>query len=950
MSNLTKLIADESPFPRLYIRHALTYMKDKLGGAGELVDATNPVAMMLEAASSIGAGVMLGVQNQVRGLHSATAMNLTELYKHMTDDDFIGRFSDCATGNFMLFLDYDELIHGAYNGTMVIPKHLKVRVSGATFVTQYPIIIRVVEHGGITIAYDTTVVSALQSKYNVPLTWQPTTFGGRKHITISFTAPQVDVVTHHLQATGITALRQEVAYTDLFYYAQAYISQNGEWVPVTTTHIDDVYNPSIPTVCLRVLERTVVVVVPQAYYNNGLITGEVRLDVYTTKGPVSIAASALTAESFFLEYSPTSQNTTTPEIAAFLGLSRKAVMSPYDIVGGALGMSFEQLKTRVVNRQSAKLGLPITELQLSDTLMLEGFALDKVSDYVTNRVYVASRGFEEVTGRQTSSALSAQTASFTGFLYQLLSSPGVSNVSDRVVIRSGTLFRRGVTGLEVVDALEDSMLGAVANTNIDALCAQVNQQRYVYTPFHYVIDTRGNQVSMSAYQLGNPVIHGTELITTNLKVGISAMTSQHAIKFAETGYAMAVRCREDGIPTDLPENELKAVISWVVPGTTQRRYLHGVRTTTGRTWVFRFELLSSFDIDPENRLSIAGMASMLPLSGEFDLVYYTTIGSGSIETPDAILQGMDPAVPGVGICCEKVYFTLGNRLKRLWAPVRAIGDGSEYLRYEQTVYAIYPKDVYETDATGQIRIAIDSSTQTPTFIKLHSAGDTMVDEQGQPVVLHQPGEYVLDQNGQRVLKNGIRSMMFSFDLCLLDAVYKYATDPATTEYVQRCLGDMGYWADTALDGIAGQLLDRTALYFRPAQSAGSIAVITGEGIVREIAAEQRLTVTFDIYKSVYDDVGLRQAIALQTPEVIGTVLSATTISKTELESALMAKFKGSVLSVQVSGLFNDQFRAVTVADRLARPALAKRLEPTLARTLQVVNDLTIVFKPFDPGV
>lgn len=950
MSNLTQLIASESPFPRLYIRHALTYMKAKLNGSGELVDATNPVAMMLEAVSSIGAGVMIGVQNQVRGLHSATAMNLTELYKHMTDDDFLGRFSDCAAGSFMLFLDYDELIHGTHNGTIVIPKHLKIRVSGATFATQYPIVIRVVEHGGITISYDTTVASPLQSKYNVPLTWQPTSFDGRKHIAISFTAPQVDVVTHHLQATGITALRQEVAYTDLFYYAQAYISQNGEWVPITTTHIDDVYNPAIPTVCIRVIERAIIVVVPQVYYNNGLITGEVRLDIYTTKGPVSITSSALTVESFFLEYNQTSQNTTTPEIAAFLGLSRKAVISPYDIVGGALGMTFDQLKSRVVNRQSAKLGLPITELQLSDTLMLEGFALDKVSDYVTNRIYVASRGFEEVTGRQTSAALSAQTAPFTGFLYQLLSSPGVTNVADRIVIRSGTLFRRGVLGLEVIDVLEDSMIGTLATTNIDALCAQINQSRYVYTPFHYVIDTRGNQVSMSAYQLGSPSIRGTELVTTNLKVGISAMTSQHAVKFTDSGYSIAVRCREDGIPTELPEDSLKAVLSWVVPGTTQRRFVHGTRTTTGRTWVYRFDLLSSFDIDADNLLSISGISSMLPLSGDFDLVYYTTIGSGSVETPEVILQRMDPAVSGVGVCYEKVSFSLGRRLKRLWSPVRAIGDGSEYLTYDQTVYAIYPEDVYETDATGQVKIAIDSSTQLPTFIKLHSAGDTMVDADGQPVVLHRPGEYVLDQNGQRVLKNGIRSMMFSFDLCLLDAAYKYATDSATTDYVSRCLSDMGYWADDALDGIAGQLLDRTALYFRPAQSAGSIAVITGEGIVREISAEQRLTVTFDIYKAVYDDIGLRQAIALQTPDVISTVLTSATISRTELESALMSKFKGSILSVEVSGLFNDQFRAVTVADRLARPALAKRLEPTLARTLQVVNDLTIVFKPFDPGM
>lgn len=949
MSNLTELIQKENPNPRQYMRHALSFMKNKMMGMGELVDGTNPVALMLEAASSIGAGVMLGVHNEIRGLYAATATNLTELYKHMTDDDFLGRFSDCATGTFMLILDYEEIVHGNHNGVITVPKHLKIRVSGATFVTQYPIVIRILEHGGITISYDTTVVSALQSKYNVPLTWQTAHFNGRKHISISLTAPQVDVTTSYLQTTGITALRQELAYADLFYYAQAYIRQGGSWVPITTTHVDDIYNPATPTVCLRVLEKTLVMNVPQVYYNNGLITGEVRLDVYTTKGPVSITSSALTAESFALEYNPTSQNNTTPEIAAFLGLSRKAVMSPYDVVGGAYGMSFDALKQRVVNRQSAKLGLPITELQLNDTLMLEGFALDKVSDYVTNRAYVASRGFEEVTGRQTSSALSAQMAPFTGFLYQLMGSSGVSNVADRLVIRSGTMFRRTLTGVDVVDVMEESMISALAASNIDGLCNHLNQNQYLYTPFHYVVDTRGNQVSLNAYHLSNPVLSGTELVTTNQNVSISGSTAQYAVKFSDTGYSLAIRCREEGIPNDFPEDSLKAVLSWIIPGTNQRHFIEGVRTSTGRTWVFRFELPTTFDIDADNTLSIGGVSSMLNLKGEFDLVYYTTLGAGTQETPTAIAERMGDSQAGIGISYEKIAFTLGHHLKRLWTPIRALGDGSEYLQYDQVIHAVYPEDVYDQDATGQVRIAIDSSTGLPSFIRLHQAGDTMIGEDGHPVILHRPGEYVRDQNGQRILKNGVRSMMFSFDLCLLDAAYKYATEQSTTEYVQRCLADMGYWADGALDGIAGQLLDRTALYFRPAQSAGSIAVISGEGVVREIAADQRLTVTFDIYKAIHDDVGLRQSITLQTPEVISAALKNTTISKTELEGLLLARFKGSVLAVRVDGLFKDQFRAVTVADRMGRPALAKRLEPTLSRTLQVTNDLNIVFRPFDTG-
>ncbi len=944
--NFTELYVKESPSPRAYMRLALNLIKDKMAGAGELVDATNPMALTVEAASSIGAGVLMSVQNQIRGLHAATAMNLAELYKHMADDDFIGRFSDCATGKFMLILDYDELVYNAVNGKIVIPRHLKIKVSNTVFSTQYPIVIRVVDHGGITIHYDTSTESVLQSKYGIPLVWQSMLFNDRKHIAITMTVPQVDPNTRYLQSTAITALRQEIAYSDYFYYAEAFIQVGGVWTPIKTMHVDDVYNPTEPTVCLRVLDKQIVVLIPQVYYNNGLITGEVRLDVYTTKGPISLNTSSLLTESFSLDYSPTALSVSSPEIAAFIGLSRKAVLSPEDIVGGALGLSFEQLKTRVVNRQSAKLGLPITELQLNDVLSLEGFSVDKVSDYVTNRIYVASRGFDEISGRDTATSLSAQMATFTGFVYQLTGNDRVSSVGERIVIRSGALFKRDLIGVVPVGSMEELALTTAMQSSNSAICSMINEGQYLYTPFHYVIDTRGNQVSLNAYQLTTPSITGTELVTTNQEVPVVAITDNFAIKFNDTGYSIAIRCNGNGIPTELPEDSLKAVISWLIPGTTQRYFIEGVRTSTGRNWVYRFELPSAFDIDENEYLSVGSLSSMISLNTIVDIVYYTDIGSPVGDTPPSILDKLPIGTVGVGVSHERMAVNFGHRLKRLWAPIHALGDDADYVQYHDTVYATYASDVYLKDQTGQIKITIDSATGKPMFVKLHNAGDVIIDSTGHPIVLHERGDYVRDSNGDRVLLNGVLSMMFSMDLCLLDGAYRFANDPLTVSYVENCLKSMGYWADDALDAIAGQMLEQTSLYFKPKQSAGAISVISGEGTVRDIASDQKLVVIFDIYKNRYDDLEYRQSIVKRTPEVIAKVFNNSTISLTELEGALLAAFSDAILAVEIKGLFRDQFRAITIADRTARPALAKRLESTLSGALHVTNDLTIQFRPF----
>ena len=55
-----------------------------------------------------------------------------------------------------------------------------------------------------------------------------------------------------------------------------------------TTHTDQIFDAAAPTVVLTILKGFVRVTVPQIYVSNGLIEGELRIDVYTTEGPLDL--------------------------------------------------------------------------------------------------------------------------------------------------------------------------------------------------------------------------------------------------------------------------------------------------------------------------------------------------------------------------------------------------------------------------------------------------------------------------------------------------------------------------------------------------------------------------------------------------------------------------------------------------------------------------------------
>ena len=149
---------------------ALNRLDEITKGLIDVVDASNPFAFLLEAGSVNAAAAMLANETLTRKQYPSVAVTEDDLYLHMSDRDYVGRFATPSRGVFKILMSKDELVRqrAVLTGEgrvrkLTIPRDTQITVAGNAFTMQYPIDIRVMSHGGIQVVYDTSIMSPLQT-------------------------------------------------------------------------------------------------------------------------------------------------------------------------------------------------------------------------------------------------------------------------------------------------------------------------------------------------------------------------------------------------------------------------------------------------------------------------------------------------------------------------------------------------------------------------------------------------------------------------------------------------------------------------------------------------------------------------------------------------------------------------------------------------------------------
>lgn len=928
----------------------------------DIVDPSNPFVFLMEAAVSCTGAFMDQQKVLTRKQYPVHAITEEDLYLHMADSDYVGRFASPSRTSFTLLLGKEEVIRKAVSTNtggirkLVIPKHTEFTIVGIRFSLQYPIEIRIMSHGGIQIVYDATEESPLVSLESNLLTWSITRIKQTDFIAIRIPANQFRIASHYGQLNPSTGFNETFSYTDQFYFARAYLEQaDGSWKEVKTTHTDQVYDVRTFTVVLKVLEGQLNVRVPQIYFTEGMAQRNLRVDIYSTRGKMDLPLGEYRTSEFGVTWRDLDRTETSRFSAPLNSFSTMILFSDQRARGGNNAIGIDELRRRVISNSNGQAMLPITGQQLEAAGEDLGYQIVKSVDNVTERIYKATRSLPEPSLEGTITPAALRISTIQESMETLGDYANAKDNGARITLTPNMLYERkdGLT-----NPVSDQRMTELNEMDYETLIATVNEGRFLYTPFHYVLDGSDSAFDLRAYLLDFPEIVNKQFVQENDTAQLEVATSSYSIERTAEGYRLMIATRSGDAFKSLDDANVHVQLAYTPVSENNRAYMTGqlYGKTESNERVYRFDLPTDFDIDDQNGLKLLGFnmfdtdprITTSKLTQDFEVIYivsdYEIEGMEASDIDEIYGYFMLGEGDYVGIAHEILKVRFGYALDNLWRRSRTVAGSLNYERWEVDEPLVYENTVFERDpGTGNIKLTYDSATGEIDYVVLHRAGDPVLNESGEPRYRHRAGEPKIDEQGMPIVKDG-RGLVRQFDLLLIDGVWRFATDEASVEYRREVASTLADWVSQDIGSLAQRLLERTRLYFYPKTTFGEVPVYVESGRETEVNAEQSFTVKMYLTSERFDRLELREPLTQAAIETISTALRSSTISLSEINTRIKEAVGSDVLSVETRGLSGEAgFSTITLRNSDSSCILKKRLRRRSNGSLVAEDDVSVEF-------
>lgn len=946
--------------PAAIQRQALGVLRDVMDGKIDIVDPTNPFVFLLEVSAVNTAAGIIDNEASVRQLYPRLAQTEEDVYRHMSDKDYIDIFASPSTGKFIFAANKNELIDAmVYDVSMgirkiVLPRNSEFTIAGTTFSMQYPVEIQQLQHGGIEVVYDVDKPSPLQvlSTNVVPKEIRQLVKTQEEWLFITLDVQQFKTTSYKTNIDSASGLSKTYKFVDRFYYARVYQKNNntnGNWVELATTHTEQVHDPATPTVVLKVIGNRLTVSVPQIYLTTNMIRGSLRIDIYQTKGETDVVMSNYLPSAFGYEWKAIDEADRTIYTAPLPSVRNLLVYSKDTVSGGKNEISFEALRDRVIRNAVGMREIPITNVQIETSLENDGYEVVKNTDVVTNRVFLATKTLPTPFDERLITAAASSIETLIVGMDEAILHPKVRNNGNRITLVPEIVYRNknGVIGI-----VDESEVDHILAQSPETQAALVTAGNYLYTPFHYVLDNTGDEFEVRPYYLNGPEIRYVTFVSQNGKTLLQVSTTNEEITKMEDGYRIRVVAEGNENYNALGDDTVYAQLSFVPRGEQSRAYLLGesIGKTSAGNRIFEFYIKSNFDVDNENCLYLDNFRMFdneprkvrADLETVFDILYSTSTPMPVGWLPDdidGVLGKFQLPATIAGITNNAITATMGHVLDTLWVRSRNQVKGQEYKTYTTDVLQYYERDEYRVDPATGLDFSIVNGEVV--FTPIHRAGDIVLGSDGKPVVLHKIGDIINFPNGDPipVAASKIRREL---DMMFIEGIYFFATDTASSTYRAQIVSTVVAWLINDLKRLSSNLLEKTRIYFYPKTNMGSIKVMVEDGQVMNMEASQRLTLKLYVSKEVHKNLELRASLSNTAIRVIDDRLKNVLVSNDDIIDQLKTALGSDVLAMQLTGLGGSlNLSAFTVIDSSERASLGKRLSALPNNKLIAVEDVTI---------
>ena len=946
--------------PAAVQRQALAQYEQRVSGEHVIVDPTNPFTFLLEAASTSASAAALKIQAAMRRVYPTMALNESEVYDHMSDVDYIGRFGAPARAEFVMLLARDEIYARAVETEaenvrqLTIPRNTFFTVAQTVFTMQYPIDMRIMGHEGLNIVYDTSQPSPLQKLETNQVEWSELEIGGTRYIRLVIPAYQFEITAFPNKLNNAGSFQKTYPLTGNFYHARAYYTDvNGTRREMLTTHSEQVFNPLTPTLLLRLNGRQLTATIPTIYLTTGQLTSEMILEVYTTDGPISLPLTSYSANSFTAKYVDRQREGLDRWSAPMAVFSNYSILANSDADGGTAQISFEELRERVINSAMGNPDEPITPSQLSTKIAERGYKQVLEIDRVTERQIQATRLLPTpedgtlISGAgATMQALVASMKDLASFGY------AVSDNGDRLTILPDALFSYSNGKIAPVPEATIEMLRALP---VDVRARRINESQFLYSPFHYVLDQTEGRFDLRPYYLDTPSINYKSFVAENETTGIAIAVDEVELTRIDGGYAVVVTCKSGDDWKMLEDENAHCQLSFRPSAERDFAFQNGrlVGINANMERVYSFFLGTEFDLDATDALFLNTFQMYeqearnhgTALVNDFYITFAATgLVSETLRTSeiDTTLGKYILPQDTLGLVRESINIRLGYSLAYLWAASRSIAGSEDYARYAADVMWTYEEDVFRRDpVTGTpVMEIIDGEL---VYYYDHRKGDPILDADGNQLVRFKAGEVQVDGNGDPISISS-RKMLRQCSMFLIDGAYWFADDNATVTYRDSIAPTVVTWLEQDLAPLNALALENTTIFFFTQSTIGSVEVIVGEEKAQSIDAAQSFKVGFSVDALVYRNAELRAALQVMAVRIINEELAKPTVALNQIVKRITDTAGSDIIGCTVTGLGGlDPQSVVTMVDDSARLGIRRRAVDKADGTIEVTDDVEFSF-------
>ena len=948
-------------------RLALQFVRKATNGELEVGNPGNPLILGLEAAAHLGAMACNSSEAIHRYLYSEMADNPADLYRHMSDADYVGRFATPSRAPFQVVLGLDDIQRLAVATgegdvrKITIPKHAQIEVGGVKFTQQYPLDIRVLPRGGLQLAYDVSDESPLYGLESNVVEYKIANLerveaGGGECVVIDYPLYQFEIASQTFTLGAGGQVSHEYSFSDQFYHCRVYQADDGvKWKECATTHSEQTYDPSILTVLLRVEGNRLRVTTPNIYFTNGLARGSMRVDIYSTRGKLDMMLDSYDVQNFQANWNDldnTDQGRYTTPLSSF---QKIMVLSQGAAVGGSNGLTFEGLRTRQ-QLNAGKGRTAITDAQLEYQMQSRGYSIQEVIDDLPNRVYLGIRGLPKPEGSDFLNAGANCAVLSTKLTFEeIVLLDSVYDHKTRVTILPSTLWRLNdgvvvpVTGSELAKVTDPK-------ASKELIANLVNARDYLYSPFHYVLDANGRTFDARGYELSMPSVVNRGFKEENSSVLIGVGSSAFAVDYlADVGYVLHVSVVSDDTYKTLPDSEVWCQLAYVPAGESTYAYLNGVlegMIDGERVW--KFTLGSSFDVNTSDELILNTFRmfnnpandTRTLLEEGFELFHGIVASETAKYEPaamDAVIGAQFLPARARGVTHELITVRFGEALTKLWANARTVVGPQDYQRWSENVPKVWPETQFERESNGSMKFYLqpDGSYQPKVT---HEKGSPVLLDDGSPVWEYQVGEIKRDPVTKEPLIAEPRRLQRYVDMFYIEGAYRFSTNPLDVAYRNSVASTLIEFLNKDITPTSKELLEGTELYFLPRKTLGNITVLVDDQMTRTLPANLSWNVKFYLSRVNYENQSYRDGLAKIAKQVINEQLTKASVSLSEMNDVIRSKLGNDPVPVDIAGVGSDgKLTTWILNDQTERTGVRRKLVVLADETTRVEDDITVEF-------